>query len=251
MTPLRATLRFFLLAVAVALSSCIDGREEVWLEPDGSGRAEISYTLPAAAARMHAGEAGFRAMITGFLQNTPEITSSSCDVATVENELHVTIRASFDSALDLKHIAEGHSLDKLPSAASHLAGQVTAEIHGRTLEFSRTISPGKALPGSVFMPAAQFEGRHLVYIMHLPGVANDSNATRVEDSGRTLIWEMPLDESLKSPIITRFRMDIPIPWMLVTAVALPISLVGGFAIIRLRKCRNRGSGLVAASMESL
>lgn len=237
MTLWQSTTRMFLLATAVLVTSCIDGREELWLEADGSGRAEITYTLPVAAARLHGGESGIREMITRFLKDTPEITSSICEVTSDEEQLQVRVRAVFDSALDLKSVSQGRAIHQLPNSASHLAGVVTADISGRTVDFSRSISAGKALPVASFLPAAQFEGHRLVYIMHLPVAATESNAIRVEDSGRTLVWDVPLGEALNSPIVTRFKMDIPIPWKLMSAVTLPLSLAGGFLLLRMRKAR--------------
>ncbi|MEC8942451.1 MAG: hypothetical protein VYC95_06945, partial [Verrucomicrobiota bacterium] len=33
------------------LVSCIEGEEEIWLEPDGSGRIEATYKMPTAVVR--------------------------------------------------------------------------------------------------------------------------------------------------------------------------------------------------------
>ena len=229
--------RILLTATAVALSSCIDGREEVWLEADGSGRSEISYTIPSTIATMQGGEEGIRKMINGFLKDTPEITSSDCEISEEEDRLRIKVRAAFDSALDLKEVAEGPSIGKLPSSASHLAGVVDVKIRGRTLDFSRSISPSKALPGSSFLPASQFESHRLVYIMHLPTVAFENNATRVENNGRTLIWDIALLDALKTPIVTRFQMEIPIPWKLVSGIAIPLTLAMGFIMFRFRRSK--------------
>jgi hypothetical protein len=238
MNFLKSATLALLAGIACLLTSCIDGREEVWLEADGSGRAEITYSLPAAAARLQGGDSGIRELITGFLKDTPEIQSSSCDVVTEDGRTRVRVSASFASALDLKAVAEGPSIDRLPSAASHLAGQVKTEFRGRTVDFSRTITPAKALPGASFMPASQFEGRRLEYIMHLPAAVRESNATRVENSGRTLVWDVPLAQALKSPIVTRFQLNVPIPWKLVTAIALPLSLTGLLVFRQVRKSRK-------------
>ena len=239
MKYLNHAVRILLLAVTALLCSCIDSREEFWLQADGSGRAEITCTLPAAAARVQGGDAGIREMIATFLKNTPEITASSHEVTTDGNRTQLKIRVSFDSALDLMNVASGPAIRNLPSAASHLAGDVNAKFRGRTLELTRTIYPGKALPGAAFLPASQFEGYKFVTRLHLPAAATESNATRVENGGRTLVWETPLATAVHTPPSTRFKMDIPIPWKLVTAISLPLSLICGLAFFRLRKSIGR------------
>lgn len=243
MTDLKLIARLLVLAVAGLLSSCIDGREEYWLQADGSGRAEITYQLPAAVAAGHGGEPGLRKLIAGFLKNTPEITTSTVDVATLENRVRVTLHASFDSAFALKDLASGDSRDGLPAAASHLVGEVTANLSGRTLDFTRTIRAAKALPGAAFLPASRFDGHRLLYIMHLPAAAMETNATHVEDAGRTLIWDIPLARALREPVITRFMMEAPIPWRFVSAIAVPLSLATcGLLFLRIRRSLTRFPG---------
>ena len=240
MTGLRSIARILIVAIAGMLSSCIDCREEYWLHADGSGRAEIIYQIPAAAAAVHGGESGVRGMIATFLEQTPQITTSTLEVVTKDKRIQVKLNATFDSALDLKDIISGDHLKTLPSAASPLIGEISADIHGRSLDFSRKISPSRALPGSAFLPASQYQGHRLHYIMHLPAVPTDSNANRMENGGRTLVWDIPLATALRAPLVTRFKMDIPIPWKFVSAIAIPISLVsGGFILLRIRKSRNR------------
>jgi hypothetical protein len=236
---LKTIARILIAACAALLSSCIDGREEYWLRADGGGRAEITYILPAAAASVHGGESGIREMIAAFLRDTPQITASSCEVATEGNRVRVKISVAFDSALAMKDALSGAAIKSLPSAASLLAGEVTADLHGQTLDFTRKINPSKAIPGAAFLPASQFEGHRLTYIMHLPDVPTESNATRTEDAGRTLIWDIPLARAVKSPPVTRFKILVPIPWRLVSAVAVPLSLACGFILFRIRKSKNR------------
>jgi hypothetical protein len=240
MTGLRPIARILIVAIAGMLSSCIDCREEYWLHADGSGRAELIYTIPAAAAAVHGGESGVRDMITAFLKQTPQFTTSTLEVATKDKRIQVKLNATFDSALDLKDIISGDHLKTLPAAATSLIGDLSADIRGRSVDFSRKISPSKALPGSAFLPASQYQGHRLHYIMHLPAVPTDSNATRIEDGGRTLVWDIPLATAIRTPPVMRFKMDIPIPWKFVSAIAILISLAsGGFIFLRIRKSRNR------------
>lgn len=235
----RHLLRCLTLAAACLLVSCIDGREEIWIKPDGSGRAEFRYSLPAAAAKFHGGEAGVRRMIGDFLKATPQITISRLDVLTADGRLVVQLNTAFDSVLDLMKISgNSDAFNKLPSSASGLSGQVRLAFRGRSIDFSRTIAAGEALPGAAFLPDSQFEGRRLCYIFHLPGPAIDTNATRIEDGGRTLIWDFPVAEAIRKPIRIKFTARIPIPLWAVAAVAC-LSAGAGWVILRLFRRRSR------------
>lgn len=232
-------LRMLAAALAVLLASCIDCREEYWLRADGGGRAALTYHLPLAAAAMHGGESGLRAVISDFLGKTPEFSASACEVATVGDRVRVDVRVEFASALALQKALAGDSLKDLPGPASALAGDIQVELRGRTLGFSRRIEASRAVPGAAFMPGSAWDGHRLTYIMHLPAAAVDSNATRTHDGGRTLVWDLPLAAALRQPVESRFRMQMPVPWPLVAAIATPLALVGMFIAGRLWKPRLR------------
>ncbi|MDP3850128.1 MAG: hypothetical protein Q8Q59_06485 [Luteolibacter sp.] len=235
MNPPRIAARLLLLVIAGFLVSCIDSREEFWLEANGSGRAEITCSLPAAAARLHGGNVGIDHMVATFLRETPAITRSSHAVRTEGERTTVTLKLAFDSAMDLAEIASSPAIARLPGAATHLAGEVTTKLSGRTLHLKRSVSPGKALPGAAFLPASQLDGFRLVTIMHLPAAVKESNATRVENGGRTLVWETPMALAVISPVVNRFQIDIPIPWTLISCITIPLTLACGVVILRLRK----------------
>jgi hypothetical protein len=222
----RAMPRLTACAAAGLLASCIDGREEIWLNADGSGRADVLYSLPAAAAKLQGGETGVQRMIEKFLHDTPAISASTCEVTTVDDRMHIRVRTSFDSALELKDIPKGEALSHLPSSATGLTGDFKVAVHGLTVDFSRTIKAGEALPGAGFMPVSRFKDRQLTYIIHLPKAAMVSNATRVENSGRTLVWDFPLAVALQRPVVTRFTAPIPLPrWALVTGWIFAVIVV--------------------------
>jgi hypothetical protein len=237
---MRSPLHIFAATVALLMVSCIDGHEEYWLEADGRGRAEVTYRIPATVAALHGGEAGIRETIDEFIESTPEITTGTCEVSTEGNRLHITVRSNFDSALAMKDVVTGDSVGILPSPATRLLGEISASLSGRTLDFSRRVSPATALPGAAFLPGSQLDGHRLTYIMHLPVVPEESNATRTENGGRTLVWDIPLADAMKVPVVTSFRMRIPVPWRLVSAIAIPASLLaGGVLLLRRRKSRRR------------
>lgn len=238
MNALRRRLALALTAIAhVLLCSCIESHEEVWLEPDGSGRAEIRATLPAAVLAAKGGEKEVGAMIETALSSTKAFTRAHHEITTRGDRAEIRIEADFDSAMDLIEVTEGPSSAELPPAVKHMAGTLQVAIHGRTLDFKRTISPGKALPGAGLLPASALDGGRLVTVVHLPAAAFDHNATRVENQGRTLVWEIPLAQAVRKPMVTRFRMDIPIPWHLVAGIAIPL-ILGSVWLIRRRARRK-------------
>ena len=190
-------------------------------------------------AALQGGEAGIRKTIHGFLRDNPAITSSSYQVSTTDGRTQVQLGLGFDSALDLRDLAASQSLRNLPGVATDLAGKIETGLQGRTLDFRREISAGKALPGAAFLPPSQCEALRMVYIMHLPEPVEQSNATRVMDGGRTLVWDLPLRQALKAPVVTQFKMKLPIPWRIAGAIMLGISFACVLAILLRRNSRKR------------
>jgi hypothetical protein len=224
-------IRSLLAGISLLLVSCIDSREEFWIEADGGGRAKIHCTIPAAAALMYGGEEGVGKLINEFLHSTPSIKRARHEIVTENGRMKAMVEFGFDSALDLMEAGHSESLDRMPDAASHFLGLTEAKWKGRSLEIIRTISPGKALPGAALMPASQLDGR-LVSIMHLPAAASETNATRTENKGRTLIWETSLADAVKAPVTYRYKMDVPIPWGMIGWIAAPVALFCGAVWIR-------------------
>ncbi len=252
MNLLRHIICFLTIITAILLVSCFDGREEIWIEADGSGRADVTYSVPAAVAKLKGGENGIRTFVEEFLKSKEVLESPKCEVWTENDTLHVRVTASFKSALKLKELSKGSADKKMPAAAAYLAGKVTAQVRGLEIDFSRTISPGLAMPGHSFMPASQFEGHKLTYIFHLPTVATKSNATRIENGGRTLLWEIPLAEAMKHPVTTSFHAPLPIPtWAIALAIAvvlLVIFLIGKFVRKRCRIAKEKSSAIPDAAL---
>ncbi len=220
----------------------MESHEEVWLESDGSGRAEIRASLPAAILAARGGEKEVGAMIESALSSAGVFSSSHYQITTRGDRAEIRIEAAFDSAMDLVDMTEKSNSTTLPPAMSHMAGRIEVAIHGRTLDFKRVSTPGKALPGSGFLPASAFEGGRLVTTIHLPAAAYDHNASRTGNGGRTLVWETPLAQAVRKPLVARFRMDLPIPWHLVAGIGIPVVCGVAFLIRRIR-ARRRSAGL--------
>ncbi|MCX6878455.1 MAG: hypothetical protein NTW21_32270 [Verrucomicrobia bacterium] len=228
---MRCLSRLLLLAAGGMLASCIDGREEFWLAADGSGRAEIRYEVPAALASSLGGETGIEKLLERFVRETPTLTSTSHRVTRQGERMAVEFKASFKSVLELIAAVSGDSVlaaGKFKPLVEPLIGHFDIRQRGLRVEMTRTVSPSKALPGAGFVPDSRFDGRRLVYILHLPVVAQESNATRTADGGRTLIWDQTLKEGLKKRVVIHFKAAMPLPWWSLAALVVALGLLLGW-----------------------
>jgi hypothetical protein len=231
--------KYCVILAACLLTSCIDCREEIWFNSAGGGRADITYSLPAITAQFQGGESGVRQRIEKFLADTKGIQFSTCAVATENERLKIHVTGSFKSAQDFKKITAQNTVDQLPPTATNLAGKFEVRSHGREINYSRIISPGTAIPGAGFMPASTFASHHLIYIIHFPVVPADSNATRTEDDGRTLVWDFPLETAILKPENMRFKVIIPYPaWVYLISAGVVLA-TSGLLFFGLKRLKNR------------
>jgi len=224
-----------LLAVVgcLLLAACIDGREEFWIHADGSGRAKVRYEFPEAAALLHGGTAGIRKIIGKFLEANDAIFAEvQHEVLSANGRIVIEIDAKFDFAPDLENLDVSNT--KIPPPVRHFIGEFEVAQDGRNIAFTRTVSPGKGLPGSSFMPASSFKNQRLVYIVNLPATAKNSNATRTENGGTTLIWDHPLTAGLRQPLVARFEVTAPVPRRWIAAASAAGLLVAALAFAAIR-----------------
>ncbi len=239
MNAWRCLARLTVLAAVILLESCFDGREEYWVDASGGGCADITYCLSASAVAMHGGNDKIRDAVNAFLKDSPAITHSACEVVTEGDHTRVRVRAIYGSAMDLMDTMKDQSINRLPSAAVHLAGEVKTTLHGRTIDVTRTVSVAKAVPGCLLLPGSAFAGKRMVYIIHLPASPTGSNATRTDDGGRTLVWDIPLSQAVKTDSVIHFNLLIPIPWLLVSAAGVVVLPTLGLTFWLLRRRRKR------------
>ena len=242
MTALRRLLQLLVPAICAVLVSCIDGREEYWLAKDGSGRAEIRYEVPAAFATSMGGIRGVEEMLDRFVRETPTLSDVTRSVTRRGDRLTVEFKAAFGSVQDLIAAVSGESALTPVGEASPLdplIGEFDIRQQGARVTFERTISPGRALPGSALLPSSQLKDRRLTYILHLPVAARQSNATDTADHGRTLIWEHPLESGTLRKFSIGFQADLPVPWRWIAVAVGVICLLAMLGVLLALRRRRR------------
>ena len=221
--------------VGMALSSCLDTREEIWVGADGSGAARINISVPAAAASIHGGEDGVKTLIGDFIAATPSVTTHLLATRVEDDMLFIDLTITFANALELVEDTSAPALGKLPAAGAELVGRSEISFEGLDVLFTRTTDLPKAIPGAAFIPRSQLVGHSVTTIIHLPKAASAHNATSTADGGRTLIWETPLAGALSAPRTTAFTMPLPIPWLFIGSLALLFLLLLAGLIHHLRR----------------
>lgn len=194
------------------LSACFEIREELWVRPDGSARAELSYVVPSSVAKMAGGEEGLEAKIREGIMRQPKLQLEGVSVQEEEGQTKVHLRISTESVYSLRTLDDGPGFQSMPAAAVDMAGKFEVQTSGWNVDFSRTIRMREALGlASMGIRGEDRKTRRLVYIVHLPTPAIETNATKIEDGGRTLTWDSTLGEALQKPLVTRFKARMPIP----------------------------------------
>jgi hypothetical protein len=67
-----------------------------------------------------------------------------------------------------------------------------------------------------------------------------SNAKRVENDGKTLIWEQSLAQALKSPVEQQLSLQSSIPWLPLVGTATALTLTFGLFIRGFRRRARSG-----------
>lgn len=230
--------RLLALAACLLLSACFDIREEVWIERNGAGRAELRYTVPESALFLTGGASGVERKIRELVATQPSLTLEGASVEVKDERATIRVQLSTKSMLSLLDLKKSESFQNLPEAATNIAGHFDVRLKWLDVDFTRSIHVREALGlASLAVGAEDRENRKLTYIIHLPKAAKEHNATLVTDDGRTLTWETPLGEAMKKPVVTRFRATMPVPRYAWAGGAGLLLAIGGLAV-RWRKMRR-------------
>jgi hypothetical protein len=221
--------RLLILAACLLLSACFDIREEVWIERNGAGRAELRYTVPESALLFNG----------GAIATQPSLMLDGVSVEVKDDRATVTVKVSTKSLLSLLDLKKSESFQNLSETTANIAGHFDVRLRWLDLDFSRSVQVKEALGlAALAIGAEERQNRRLTYIIHLPKAAKETNATQVTDDGKTLTWDYTLGEAMKKPVVTRFRATMPIPRYAWAAAAGALLAVVGSAAWVTKKIRR-------------
>jgi len=230
-----------LTAVAAVLATaCVDVDEEFRLTPTGAGEAAIRVSMPAGVLRLQGGEEGVEKLLDDFLTRRPGIKSMGYQVSVKNGRAHLDARFRFDSADELIDAMSAPADVGLPRVVSGILGSAKLETDWLSVRFSRVIDPGESLAGARLLPGMVLGDHRIRTTLHLPARVESSNATRVENDGRTLVWDVRLADAVERPMHQEFIMPVPVPWLGILASAFPGLLLAGWIWFIRRRKRQGG-----------
>ena len=240
MCKLPAIFLRLLAGIACLLAcSCFDIKEEVWIGSDGAGRAVLTYRVPCSAVKLAGGNEALETKIREAIEKQPKLRLDGLRVEDDGERATVEVKLSTDSVLALRDLKNSGGFSSMPTAAVDLAGKFEVHRRGLDIDFARTIRVREALGLASFaVREADRRDRRLVYIIHLPTEASETNATEVLDEGKTLKWDSSLGDAMREPLVTHFKARIPVPRTVWLAGGLTGLTLSGL-LLRLLVSRRR------------
>lgn len=237
--------RLIVLAACLLIASCFDIREEVWIQRNGAGHAELRYTVPESALLFYGGASGVEKKIRDLVATQPSLILDDVSVTLKDARATVAVKISTKSMLSLLDLKKSESFQNLPESTANIAGHFDVRLRWLDLDFSRSIHVKEALGlASLAVGADERENHRLTYIIHLPKAAKEHNATQVTDGGKTLTWDYTLGEAIHKPVVTRFRATMPIPrYAWAAAAGLLVAIIGivVWTVKKIRRLSRRGT----------
>lgn len=232
--------RILSVLVGLALCSCLDIHEEVWIKPNGSGRAQLRYTVPEGPSILSGGASGVERLIREIIEEQEALTLERLEVVPANGELQIAVDLTTDSMLSLLDLKGSERFRDLPDSSVGVMGEFDVRVQGLTMEFTRTIRVDKALGlASIAISREEKSRRSLTYILHLPNPPKKANSDSTEDHGRTLVWKRSLGRALKDPVVIHFQGKMPLPRWIVPTVAA-VAFLAALSALRLWR-RLRGT----------
>ena len=207
------TLLLFLLTPFL-LNSCIEGEEEVWVNPDASGHARIKISAPTLLFSKFGGVEQIIADAKEGLAESDNITLSHLAASVKGSQTTLTGKVDFKDVREVGSFLQNFRDPSEPTKKSNeelLFGDTDLRVSFPQVLFSRQVDIRPLVPaGSVnAMTSRLLADSKLTYQIHLPTPATTNNADQVSNDGKSLQWEVPLTTMLAGPVEMKFSAPIP------------------------------------------
>ncbi|MEE2623136.1 MAG: hypothetical protein VYA46_02850 [Verrucomicrobiota bacterium] len=219
------------------LVSCIEGEEEIWLEPDGSGRIEATYKMPTVVAQKIGDPDELVEILKNAAARDPHIELTSVSHQTRRGGVTLKFSGTFDDLRKLATFPQRQLRDPAEPdkrvKAEVLFGTTHLDISWRGLSYERQVDISwllKSSPAakSIVRVPALLGNSSFRYTLNLPTSARESNSTTQSQDGHKLEWLFPLKNHVQEPMHLTAEGDLPLPgtlWLIPLAVLVLLFLI--------------------------
>ena len=243
---MRKRLLFLLpVLLPLLLVSCIEGEEEIWLEPDGSGRIEATYKMPTAVARKIGDPDELVEKLKEAAARDPHIQLTSVSHEARRGGITLKFSGTFDDLRKLATFPQRQLRDPAEPdkrvKAEVLFGETNLDISWRGISYDRQVDISWLLKSSpaakaiVKVPALLGDSS-FHYTLNLPAPARESNATTRSQDGHKLEWHFLLKDHAEKPMHLTAEGNLPLPG---TLWLLPLAVLVLLFLIQNRRARKR------------
>ena len=223
--------------LSLLLVSCIEGEEEIWLEPDGSGRIEATYKMPTVVAQKIGDPDELVEILKNAAARDPHIELTSVSHQTRRGGVTLKFSGTFDDLRKLATFPQRQLRDPAEPdkrvKAEVLFGTTHLDISWRGLSYERQgdiswlLKSSPAAKSIVRVPAL-LGNSSFRYTLNLPTSARESNSTTQSQDGHKLEWLFPLKNHVQEPMHLTAEGDLPLPgtlWLIPLAVLVLLFLI--------------------------
>ena len=235
---MRKRLLFLLpVLLPLLLVSCIEGEEEIWLEPDGSGRIEATYKMPTVVAQKIGDPEELVEILKNAAARDPHIELTSVSHQTRRGGITLKFSGTFDDLRKLATFPQRQLRDPAEPdkrvKAEVLFGETHLDISWRGISYDRQVDISWLLKSSpaakaiVKVPALLGDSSFR-YTLNLPAPARESNATARSQDGHKLEWLFLLKDHAEQPMHLTAEGDFPLPgtlWLIPFAILVLLFLI--------------------------
>lgn len=220
-------LRCGLLALGVLLlSGCIEGREELWLNPDGSGRLQATYRMPHVIMGQFGGAKKLTTTLREAAERDPHVDLSEISYRSEKGDIILEFEGTFDDLRKLCTFPQRqlrHPDDPEKPVKAEILFGITELTIAKEISFHRTIDISSILTKQLKKKPSLLRDSQFRYVLNLPVSATASNAHKLSSDRKRLEWTFLLRDHVTEPMILTARGPLPVPkyiWVLAGLVIL-------------------------------
>lgn len=234
-------LRIALLGLGVVLlSGCIEGREEIWLKVDGSGRLKASYRMPHVIMGQFGGAEQLTTTLREAAERDPHVDLSEISYRSEKRDIILEFEGTYDDLRKLctfpqRQLRHPDDPDK-PVKAEILFGVTDLTISAKEISLHRTIDISSIIPKRLQKNPKLLRDSQFHYVLNLPVSATETNAHVLPADRRRLEWVFLLRDHVTEPMVLTARGPLPIPWWVWLLAGLVLVLP---AIVLIRFARRK------------